>query len=133
MFINEAMAQVPNVAPQATVGSAFGSVGMLVVFLVVFYFLVYKPQAQQVKKQKELMAGMKKGDVVVCASGIIGKIVKLYSEQIILVEISDNVVVRVEKDKIAEIIDQKHYVALPAEKKAAVKKVAVKKTTKKED
>lgn len=118
MFINDAMAQVPNVAPQATMGSTFGSIGMMVFFLVVFYFLVYKPQAQQVKKQKEIMTGMKKGDVVVCATGLIGKIVKLHSEEVVLVEISDDVVVRVEKDKIAEIIDKKHYVALPKEKKA---------------
>ena len=40
MFINEAMAQVPNVAPQATAGSAFGSIFMLVIFIAVFYFLV---------------------------------------------------------------------------------------------
>jgi preprotein translocase subunit YajC len=116
MCINEAMAQVPNVAPQATVGSTFGSIGMLVVFLVVFYFLVFKPQADQVKKQKAIMEGMKKGDIVVCASGIIGKIVKLHSDQVVLVEISDDVVVRVEKDKIAEIIEKEHYVKLPAKK-----------------
>lgn len=116
MFINEAMAQVPNVAPQATTGSAFGSVMMLAVFLVIFYFLVYKPQAEQVKKQKEIMGGMKKGDIVVCASGIVGKIVKLHSEEIVLVEISDDVIVRVEKDKIAEIIDKKHFVKLPSSK-----------------
>lgn len=120
MFINEAMAQVPNVTPQATIGSTFGSVGMLVFFLIVFYFLVYKPQAQQVKTHKILMANMKKGDIVVCASGIIGKIVKLHSEQIILVEISDGVTVRVEKDKIAEIIDKKFYVtSTTATKKTA--------------
>jgi len=116
MFINEAMAQVPNVAPQATAGSAFGSVMMLVVFLVIFYFLVYKPQAEQVKKQKSIMEGMKKGDIVVCASGIVGKVVKLHSDQIVLVEISDDVIVRVEKDKIAEIIDKEHFVKLPSSK-----------------
>lgn len=116
MFINEAMAQVPNVAPQASAQSAFGSVFMLVIFMAIFYFFVYKPQAQQVKKQKELMDSMEKGDIVVCASGIVGKIVKMHSESIILVEISDDVVVRVEKDKIAEVIDKKHYVALPKKK-----------------
>lgn len=128
MFINNAMAQVPNVAPQATLGSTFGSIGMLVVFLVVFYFLVYKPQAEQVKKQKSIMENMKKGDVVVCASGIVGKIAKMHSDEIILVEISDDVIVRVEKDKIAEIIDKKHFVPLVAKKAAK----PVKKVTKKE-
>tara|TARA_Y100001960_G_scaffold327260_1_gene413254 strand:- start:2540 stop:2890 length:351 start_codon:yes stop_codon:yes gene_type:complete len=116
MFINEAMAQVPNVAPQATAGSAFGSIFMLVIFIAVFYFLVYKPQAQEAKKHREMMANMKKGDIVVCASGIVGKIVKMHSDQIVLVEISDDVVVRVEKDKVAEIIDKEHFVKLPAKK-----------------
>lgn len=113
MFINQAMAQVPNVAPQATPESAMSSVVMLLIFMAVFYFFVYKPQADQVKKQKQIMADMKKGDIVVCASGIVGKIVKVHSDQIVLVEISDDVVVRVEKDKIAEIIDKEHYVKLP--------------------
>ena len=116
MFINEAMAQVPNVAPQATAGSAFGSIFMLVIFIAVFYFLVYKPQAQEAKKHREMMANMKKGDVVVCASGIVGKIVKMHSDQIVLVEISDDVIVRVEKDKVAEIIDKEHFVKLPTKK-----------------
>ena len=62
------------------------------------------------------MANMKKGDIVVCASGIVGKIVKMHSDQIVLVEISDDVVVRVEKDKVAEIIDKEHFVKLPAKK-----------------
>jgi hypothetical protein len=35
---------------------------------------------------------------------------------VVLVEISDDVVVRVEKDKIAEIIEKEHYVKLPAKK-----------------
>lgn len=129
MFINDAMAQVPNVAPQATAGSAFGSIAILVVFLLVFYFLVFKPQAEQVKKQNSIMQDMKKGDIVVCASGIIGKVVKLHSDQVILVEISDNVVVRVEKDKVAEIIDKKHYIKL-TETKTAVKAVKKEKTKK---
>ncbi|PPR08541.1 MAG: hypothetical protein CFH44_00957 [Proteobacteria bacterium] len=116
MFINEAMAQVPNVAPQATAGSAFGSIFMLVIFIAVFYFLVYKPQAQEAKKHREMMANMKKGDIVVCASGIVGKIVKMHSDQIVLVEISDDVIVRVEKDKVAEIIDKEHFVKLPTKK-----------------
>lgn len=116
MFINEAMAQVPNVAPQATTQSAFGSVFMLAIFLAVFYFFVYKPQADQVKKQKAVIDGMKKGDIIVCASGIVGKIVKMHSDQIILVEISDDVIVRVEKDKVAEVIDKEHFVKLPSKK-----------------
>jgi preprotein translocase subunit YajC len=118
MFINDAIAQVSGAAPAATMGSTFGTIGMLVVFVGAFYFLVLKPQANQIKKQKEIMNGMKKGDVVVCASGIVGKIVKLHSDQIVLVEISDNVVVRVEKDRIAEIIDKEHYFKLPVQDKA---------------
>lgn len=110
MFISDAMASASS-APQMA-GSPASTMIMILVFILAFYFLAYKPQAQQAKKQKEIIDNVKKGDVIVCASGIIGKVKKVHSDEIVLVEISDEVVVRVERDKIAEIVDKKYYVKL---------------------
>jgi len=111
MFIQNAMAETSSMLG-TTGNSPMGTILMLGAFIAIFYFMSYKPQAELAKKQKELMENMKKGDVVVCSSGIIGKIIKVYSDQIVLVEISDDVIVRVERDKIAEIVDKKHYIKI---------------------
>lgn len=113
MLISNAMAQVAeNTAPQAAQGSWMSTLLMVTAFVGLYYFMFLKPQIQTNKKHKELIDNLQKNDIVVCASGIIGKVKKVHSEQIVLVEISDNVIVRVERDKIAEVVDKKHYVKI---------------------
>ena len=111
MFIQNAMAETGSALGMGG-GSPMGSLVMMLAFGGIFYFLVYRPQAEQAKKQKELIDNLKKNDIVVCSSGIIGKITKIHSDEIVLVEISDGVIVRVERDKIAEIVEKKHYIKL---------------------
>jgi preprotein translocase subunit YajC len=48
---------------------------MLVLFGVVFYFILIRPQSQQRKKQAALLAALKSGDKVVTSSGIVGTVV----------------------------------------------------------
>lgn len=45
--------------------------------LLVFYFLIIRPQQKQQKTHKEMLSALKKGDTVVTQGGIIGKVVKL--------------------------------------------------------
>jgi preprotein translocase subunit YajC len=57
-----------------------GSSGLMILLFqvaaigAVFYFLIIRPQGQARKKHQELLAGLKKGDEVVTAGGIIGKV-----------------------------------------------------------
>ncbi|PTQ90068.1 preprotein translocase subunit YajC [Agitococcus lubricus] len=92
-FIADAYA---NAAPAAQEPSAFANIAMLVVFMLVFYFLLWRPQAKRQKEHQSLMAGLQKGDEIVFAGGLLGK-VKAVDEDYAVVEINDNLTVKIQK------------------------------------
>jgi len=53
----------------------------LVGFLVIFYLMIWRPQAKRAKEQKNLLSNLQKGDEVVTNGGIAGKIVKVSDEK----------------------------------------------------
>ena len=55
----------------------------------IFYFLLYRPQAKRVKEHKNLVSSLSKGDEVLTQGGIVGKIIKV-SEEKDFIEISLN-------------------------------------------
>ena len=60
---------------------------MLVVFAAVFYFMIYRPQANQEKKQKALLSSLAIGDSVLTTGGFYGVIIDMVEDQdIIIVE-----------------------------------------------
>jgi len=75
---------------------------MLIGFIAIMYFFMIRPQQQQAKKHKAMLAGMKRNDTVVLSSGIIGKIVRV-EETEVMVEIATGVSVRVVKSMITEV------------------------------
>ena len=62
----------PEVNPKAQM---MQTVGMMVIMLVAFYFILIRPQNEQRKKQEALVKALKKGDKVVTTSGILGTVV----------------------------------------------------------
>jgi preprotein translocase subunit YajC len=83
-------------APAAAEPSAFANIAMLVVFMLVFYFLLWRPQQKRQKEHQALMAGIQKGDEIVFAGGLLGK-VKSVDEDYAVVEINDNLSVKIQK------------------------------------
>jgi len=59
-----------------------GSLLLPVGMIVIFYFLLIRPQNQRAKKHKEMLGAMKKGDTVVTQGGIIGKVFKLADDEV---------------------------------------------------
>ena len=72
----------------------------LVGFLVIFYLMIWRPQAKRAKEHKNLMAGLQKGDEVVTSGGIAGKITKVADDFVVL-EVSDTVEMKFQKGAIA--------------------------------
>lgn len=68
----------------------------------IMYFLVLRPQQRRVKEHREMVSNVRRGDVVVTAGGLIGKVTKV-DEAEITVEVADNVRVRVVKSTLAEV------------------------------
>lgn len=64
-------------APQAGPESSLMSIGFMVLIFVVFYFLLIRPQVKRQKEHKTLIEALKKGDEVLTAGGIVGKIIEI--------------------------------------------------------
>jgi len=75
----------------------------LVLLFGIFYFLLIRPQQQRVKAHQLLVQSVKRGDTVVTAGGLIGKVAKVKDDGEVLVEIADNVQVRVLKSTLTEV------------------------------
>lgn len=69
-------------------------------FLVIFYLMIWRPQAKRAKEHKNLMGGLQKGDEVVTSGGIAGKITKV-SDDFIVIEVSDTVELKIQKAAVA--------------------------------
>ncbi|MDG9928244.1 MULTISPECIES: preprotein translocase subunit YajC [unclassified Pseudomonas] len=72
----------------------------LIGFLVIFYLMIWRPQAKRAKEHKNLLGGLQKGDEVVTSGGIAGKVTKV-TDDFVVIEVSDNVELRFQKQAIA--------------------------------
>lgn len=100
MFFSSAYAQTAG----TTAGP--GLLANIVPFLLmglVFYFLLIRPQQQQRKKHLEMVSGVKRGDTVLTAGGILGKVVKAPDGDECTVEIAEGVQVNVVKATLTDV------------------------------
>jgi preprotein translocase subunit YajC len=76
---------------QAAVGGDSGFLGFLPIILMfaLLYFLMIRPQMKRAKEQKAMIEAQQKGDEVVAAGGLIGRITKI-SDQYVTLEIAPN-------------------------------------------
>lgn len=75
----------------------------LACIFVILYVLILRPQQKRMKQQQEMLANLRRGDTVVTAGGLIGKIAKVGEDNDIQVDIADNVRVRILRQMIAEV------------------------------
>ncbi len=97
-FISNAYAE--GAAPAG--GGLFG-LAFPVLILVLFYFLLIRPQQKRVKEHKEMVEGIKKGDEIVTAGGLGGTVVNV-GEAFVTVKIAENTEVRVQKQSVASLL-----------------------------
>jgi preprotein translocase subunit YajC len=102
MFFTEAFAQTAPAA-SSPLGGGLDIVLLFVPMLVVFYFLIFRPQRQQVKKREEILKNIRRGDQIVLGGGIVGKVTKVVDDNELEAEIADGVRVRVVRANISEV------------------------------
>ena len=85
--------------------SLMSSLIMFIPLILIFYFLLIRPQQQRQKRHKDMLDAMKKGDTAVTAGGLIGKVMKV-TETEVTIELSDGVRVRAVKGMIADVRDK---------------------------
>ncbi|MES2742684.1 MAG: preprotein translocase subunit YajC [Pseudomonadota bacterium] len=101
MFISNAYAQSP--ADALGLGGNLTSFLPLVLMFVVMYFLMIRPQQKRAKEQKAMMDALAKGDEVVTAGGILGKVSKV-TEAYITIEVASGTEVLVQKSAITTLL-----------------------------
>lgn len=74
----------------------------LLMLPVLFYFLIMRPQQQRQKKHDDQIKGMKRGDTVVLASGVIGQVTRVDDTEV-SVEVSPKIEVKVVKSMITDV------------------------------
>ena len=86
------------------------SAGMLIIYVVafigIFYFMAIRPQQKQRKAHAALLSSLKKGDQIMTASGIYGK-VKRVEESLVVVEIARGVTIKIARNAVTQIIRDK--------------------------
>ena len=100
MFISPAYAQA---AGGASGGFDIMSMLPLILIFAVFYFLLIRPQQKRAKDHKAMIENVRRGDTIVTAGGIIGKIVKVKEDQTLQVEIAEGVKINVVRSTVSEV------------------------------
>ncbi len=98
-FIASAMAQ--DAAADAP--SMLGTFIPLILIIVIFWFLLIRPQMKRNKEHRELVSSLSVGDEVVTAGGLLGRITNV-GESFVNVELADKVEVRVQKHSVAQVV-----------------------------
>ncbi|HVO83657.1 MAG TPA: preprotein translocase subunit YajC [Syntrophobacteria bacterium] len=81
----------------------WGALVPLVLMFVIFYFLLIRPQQQKQKKHRQMLGNIKKGDVVITAGGLHGKVTGL-TDAAVTLEIAEKVRVKVARGYIAAMV-----------------------------
>ncbi len=98
-----AMGSAPGGAGGAGGGmAAFQQIIPLVFMFAIFYFLLIRPQQKKAKEHKALLEAMKKGDNVITAGGVHGKVTAVENDLVTL-EVANNVNIKITKSYIAAI------------------------------
>lgn len=75
----------------------------LILLVVLFYFMLIRPQMKRNREHRDMLGKIAKGDEVVTAGGIAGKVVNI-GEAYLSVEVADNVSVKVQKSSVTSVL-----------------------------
>lgn len=100
MFSSPAYAQA---ADGAQMSDPTGGFGLIIIMIAVFWFLIIRPQNKKMKEHREMVNNVSRGDTVVTAGGLIGKITKVKDDNEVEVELADGVKVRVVKSTLSDV------------------------------
>ena len=127
----------PSGGSEGTTGSMVTTFITFGLIILVFYFLIIRPQKQKEKQTKDMINAIKKGDKVVTIGGIRGTVTSVKNDSIV-VKVDDNTKIEFTKGAVSSVITKKDAktaqktVAVPSKttaSKTTAKKTTAKKTT----
>jgi preprotein translocase subunit YajC len=99
-LISDALAAAPAGAAPA---NEWSSIALLVGFVIIFYFLLLRPQSKRAKEHRQLVSNLAKGDEVITSGGILGKITKI-TDDFISVSIAEGVEITLQRQAISTVV-----------------------------
>ncbi|MFZ9297947.1 MAG: preprotein translocase subunit YajC [Hylemonella sp.] len=101
MFISSAFAQAAPAA--ASTQDSLLSMLPIVLMFVVLYFIMIRPQMKKQKEHKAMVEALAKGDEVVTAGGILGKVSRI-GDNFIGVELAEGVEVQLQRQAVVQVL-----------------------------
>jgi preprotein translocase, YajC subunit len=99
-FINSAYAQAAGAAEAPNPIYNFLFLGG---FVLIFYFLIWRPQAKRAKEHRNLLDNLKNGDEVMTTGGILGRVNRI-DEHYVALQVADNVELKLQKSSVAAVL-----------------------------
>ena len=87
-------------------GSGFAQFIPLILIFVIFYFFLIRPQQKKIKDHKSMVGNLKRGDEIITAGGIVGKIERVLGDDKVDILISENVTVQVVQSTIQSLLNK---------------------------
>ncbi|MGP1947315.1 MAG: preprotein translocase subunit YajC [Arsenophonus sp. NC-PG7-MAG3] len=100
LFISETIASTGE-QPQE---NPYSLIIMVVVFGLIFYFMILRPQQKRAKEHKRLIDSISKGDEILTTSGLIGRVTKVSETGYVIIALNDTNDVTIKRDFIAAIL-----------------------------
>lgn len=91
-------------------GDFFITILPFLLIFVIMYFMLIRPQQRRVKEHKEMVAALRRGDTVVTAGGLVGKVTKV-DEAEVEVQVAQGVKVKVVRSTISDVRNKTQPVA----------------------
>jgi len=102
MFATPAFAQTAAVGAGSTIASFLP----LILIFGIMYFLLIRPQQKKLKEHKGMVEALRRGDQVLTAGGIVGKVASVGADGVLEVEIAPNVKVKVMRHTITQVMSK---------------------------
>lgn len=99
-LISDALAAPANAAAE---NGGLSSIFLMVGFVLIFYFMMLRPQAKRAKEHKNLMSSLAQGDEVISSGGILGKINRI-NDDFVYLWIAENVEIKIQKSAIVATV-----------------------------
>lgn len=101
MFISDALAQSTAAAPQSS-GMAF--LFQIVLFILILYFLIFRPNQKRYKAHQAMLLAIKPGDEVITGGGIYAKVISANGDYELVVEIAPNTQIKINRMTVRDVV-----------------------------
>lgn len=101
LFLSDAVAATSSSAAQQQ--SGLSMLIMPLAFLLIFYFMLWRPQSKRAKEQREMLDSLRKGDEIITSGGVLGKVSEV-GEKFLTISIAENVEIKLQRSAINSVL-----------------------------